>query len=213
MLISLDRTGTVESLAALMADTTAHPGVAGLMVLACDANGFSPEKLDSLLQGSPLPVFGGIFPQIIHGCDHLERGTLVIGLPVAPRLSVITGLSYPETDFDAGMSVIDDCGSTVFVFVDGLARRIGALTTALFENFGLLPNYVGGGAGCHPAAAAIDDHCVDPRCADPRQLVGLVRHRVAVAAALAGAGRGRVGRLGRAFWRRRKMSGFGGAEK
>jgi hypothetical protein len=81
MLISLDRTGTVESLAALMADTTAHPGVAGLMVLACDANGFSPEKLDSLLQGSPLPVFGGIFPQIIHGCDHLERGTLVIGPP------------------------------------------------------------------------------------------------------------------------------------
>lgn len=147
MLISLDRTGTVESLAALMSDTAARPDVAGLMVLACDANGFSPDALDPLLLASPLPVFGGIFPQIIHGCEHLERGSLVIGLPVVPRLSVITGLSYPETDFDAGMSVIDDCGSTVFVFVDGLARRIGALITALFENFGLLPNYVGGGAG------------------------------------------------------------------
>lgn len=147
MEIELDRSGSVAALTTLLADMAARPGVEGLLVLACDGNGFTAERLDPLLRAAARPVFGGTFPQIIHGREHLECGTLVVGLPVAPRLCIIENLSDPDTDIDAALTGLDSPGSTLFVFVDGFSRRIGATITALFENFGLLPNYIGGGAG------------------------------------------------------------------
>ncbi len=145
--ISLDRSGSVGALAALLESMAERPGVAGMMVLACDGNGFTADELDPLLRAATRPVFGGLFPQIIHGREHLERGSLVVGLPLPPRICIVENLSDPATDIDAGLAGLAEPGSTLCVFVDGLSRRIGATITALFENFGLQPNYIGGGAG------------------------------------------------------------------
>ncbi len=58
-------------------------GAQSLLVLACDANGFTPAQVDAHLQALPMPVFGGIFPEIIAAGRKLERGSIVCGLPVA----------------------------------------------------------------------------------------------------------------------------------
>ena len=150
MIIELDRTGTVDALTRLLERTANQPGVRSLLVLAADANGFTPAQVDPILTALPLPVFGGIFPEILHGSEHLRTGTLVIGLPQPTQVEVIRGLSDDQADYE---ELIDDKlsdtprSSTMFVFVDGFAKRIAALIESLFAVFGLELNYIGGGAG------------------------------------------------------------------
>ena len=71
--------------------------------------------------------------------ERLERGVVAVGLPEAVKLTVIEGLSDPETDFvDAIERAFPDIGEggTMFVLVDGFSRRISALIDALFEPSG-----------------------------------------------------------------------------
>ncbi|TAK90598.1 MAG: histidine kinase [Burkholderiaceae bacterium] len=152
MKITCDETGTPESLAVLLAQLDGDPAVGGILILACDDNHFTPAAVDPALRATQKPVFGGVFPQIIHGQKCLTRGTIVVGLPMAPQVLLLDGVSQPERDFDAvldtatqGLSVAE--GKTMFIFVDGLATRIGALIDALFNTFGLRINYLGGGCG------------------------------------------------------------------
>jgi len=147
--IWLDRKGTPEELGCLLeqAETAAVPGA---LVLACDGNGFTPAQLDPLLTSSPLPLFGGIFPRIIHGNELLERGSLVVGLPDPPRMVYLPNLSDPEADFEEQLDqLVTDTfrDRTMMLFVDGFAQRIGSFIEALFNVFGLELNYIGGGAG------------------------------------------------------------------
>jgi hypothetical protein len=150
MIIELDRTGTVDGLRQILERTAAQAAVRSLLILAADANGFTPEQVDPILTALPLPLFGGIFPEIIHGREHLGTGTLVIGLPHPTHVEVIPGLSDDRADYER---LIDDelsghpRGNTMFVLVDGFAKRIAALIESLFSVFGHELDYIGGGAG------------------------------------------------------------------
>lgn len=152
MRILLDRTGACEALAQLLAIGDADPAVGGMLVLACDDNGLTPQAVDPALRSTRKPVFGGIFPQIIHDEERLTTGTLVVGLPAVPRLALIEHASDSSVDLEQRLAgafaqaALGD-GQSMFVFVDGFATRIGALIDALFNTFGLDINYVGGGCG------------------------------------------------------------------
>ncbi|GAB6057261.1 FIST signal transduction protein [Desulfonatronum parangueonense] len=140
-----------ESLGRLIRQVSEQDQIRSLLILACDADDLKAEQLDPFLRDVPLPLFGGIFPQILHGSRKLERGALVVGLRAPVVSGVITGLSDPNADFTAQIqNLFGDrhlTDKTMFVFVDGLSTRITDLVDALFNNLGLLPNYIGGGAG------------------------------------------------------------------
>jgi hypothetical protein len=150
MYIHVDKTGTVTGFQDILQTALADDAVKGLLILACDANGFTPEAIDETLQAIPLPVMGGVFPELISGQDKLTKGSIIAGLTTAPHVQTIPGLSDESVDFDA---LIDEkfpkigSAKTMFVFVDGLATRIASLIDSLFNIFGLELNYVGGGAG------------------------------------------------------------------
>ncbi len=151
MMISVCEQGRVDSLQDMLRTTAAMEGIQALMILACDANGFTPETVDPLLQACPLPVFGGIFPQIIARGTHFETGTVVVGLTHPVSCVSIPGLSDDQRDLEESVADalegIDCQHKTVFVFVDGLSTRISAFIEGLFNVVGLIPNYIGGGAG------------------------------------------------------------------
>jgi hypothetical protein len=150
MIIELDRTGTVDALRQSIERTASRSGVESILILAADANGFTPEQVDPILTKVSLPLFGGIFPEIIHGREHLGTGTLVIGLPYPAHVEIISDLSDDRADYER---LIDEKlsghprGNTMFVLVDGFAKRIAALIEALFSVLGLELDYIGGGAG------------------------------------------------------------------
>ena len=150
MKIQIDKTGTTEALESLLASAEADSDVKSILILACDANGFSKEKIDPLMQNLKKPVFGGIFPEIMHQKEKLKKGTIVAGLTESAEVHVIPNLSDTEVDYE---DILDEKitdssdAKTMFVFVDGLSKRISALIESLFNVFGLEINYIGGGAG------------------------------------------------------------------
>lgn len=67
-------------------------GARSLLVLAGDGVTWPAAEVDPLLQGMPVPVFGGVFPQVLYGTTHTETGLLVMALrneAVVDRKSVV----------------------------------------------------------------------------------------------------------------------------
>ncbi|MBN1406466.1 MAG: FIST C-terminal domain-containing protein [Calditrichaceae bacterium] len=149
MLIETDTTGTVTAFEKLFTSLSKQK-IQALFILACDGNGFTSGAINPILKSSQIPVFGGIFPQIIYGHDKLEKGTIIAGLNFKPNIAIIPNLSDINEDYE---EVIDENIpdlidiKTMFVFVDGFSKRISALIDGLFNIFGLEFNYIGGGAG------------------------------------------------------------------
>lgn len=150
MLTRFSSETALSDLERLMADVRSHAEVQSMMVLGADANAADSAELDALVRRSPIPVFGGIFPQVLADGHAHERGWVVVGLPVRAEIRSIHGLSDPEADFEAQIEqAFDgiDLAPTAVVFVDGLASRIASLVDGLFNVFGTSTNFVGGGAG------------------------------------------------------------------
>lgn len=150
MNIILDEIGSLENFQSILNQALAVEQAEGILILACDANGFSPEVIDPILQKASLPVFGGIFPEIIHANKNYQKGTIIATLSTRPDLHIVKGLSDESKDFAFSIGEqITDRGdaNTMMVFVDGLSSRIASLIEGLFIAFGLDCNYIGGGAG------------------------------------------------------------------
>lgn len=144
-----DDIGSPEKLSALL-NTAIAAGAKSLLILSCDANGFTPQMLDGILKAIPVPVFGGIFPQIVAGTTVLERGSVVCGLPLTATVRHISKLSDPAEDYTAQTEkLVHDfpSGTTLVTLVDGLSTRISALLESLYEILGNEHQYIGGGAG------------------------------------------------------------------
>ncbi|AHF00356.1 histidine kinase [Thiomicrospira aerophila AL3] len=153
MKIRFDKLGCKEVFAQLANELLAEDDVQGLMVLACDGNDWAADVLDPIIQAFDKPVFGGLFPQIIHAQQNYAKGTLLIGLPKRPDIICVQGLSDADADYDQQLDVYAEQWdtaqheATLVVFVDGLSKRISALVQSLFFTFGLEQNFIGGGAG------------------------------------------------------------------
>ncbi len=170
MIIKVDRSGTIERLRTLMEDVSRNNQVKGLLILTCDDNGFTPDAIDTDLKDVSIPLFGGIFPAIIHDSEKLTKGTIIAGLSREPDVHVIPNISDTAVDFDRAIEDLmqesekesklladkTDVGPdhrsleidrTMFVFVDGYSKRISSLIESLYSISGLGINYIGGGAG------------------------------------------------------------------
>jgi hypothetical protein len=150
LVIQVDPAGTVEGFQRILQQTISQKDVVGVLVFACDANDFKPETVNTILKNVPIPIFGGVFPEIIHSRNKLTRGTIVVGLSTQPNVQIIPHLSDPSVDYDEIISQkFPESGQnkTMFVLVDGFSQRISALIDSLFNFFGLEVNYLGGGCG------------------------------------------------------------------
>jgi len=152
MELFFDPDGTVQALDSLLTLCANSIEVKSILVLVCDENNFQaePEQINAILHRQTLPVFGGIFPQIIHGSNRYSKGSLVIGLHHACDAYLLPNLSDPSVDFDEYIDeIVPSIGEarTMFVFFDGFSARLDSLTDSLFTLFGMEVNYIGGGAG------------------------------------------------------------------
>ena len=128
----------------------ANPEVKGLLALLPEGNNFSPEDLDKGLKKLKTPIFGGVFPEILHKKNRMTKGFVLVGLLQEPRIAVIGPLSDSEQDFGRVLErnyPVKSAAGCMFVFVDGFATRINDLIESLFDIFGLSIDFLGGGAG------------------------------------------------------------------
>jgi hypothetical protein len=150
VIIQKDTTGTVAEFKRIFNSLQKNKNVKAVLILSCDANGFTPKNINPILKQSKIPIFGGIFPQIVAEHTKMEKGTILAGLEITANVAVIPNLSNTEIDYE---DIIDenipdqDNIKTMFVIVDGFSKRISALIDSIFNIFGLEFNYIGGGAG------------------------------------------------------------------
>ncbi|MCW7752898.1 FIST C-terminal domain-containing protein [Desulfobotulus sp. H1] len=151
MIVRLCTKGQPETARETAGQITGDPRVKALLILACDANGWTGESVNPWLLASPVPVFGGIFPQIIAEGKNLEKGTLIIGLFHKITPFILRGISRPGNHFEDILAQEfqhrEYSGKTLFIFLDAMSHRIGELIDGLFNTLGLAPAYIGGGAG------------------------------------------------------------------
>ena len=148
MKILFDETGTVEGLEKVLNQATAEK-IEGLMIFSCDANEFSPEKIDKILKNISVPVFGGIFPEIIFENRKYAKGTSLLVLQDHQiNIQVIENMSDEQTDIaqEIQNSSTEEF-KTMFVYVDAFSTSIETLISELYYEFGLENNFIGGGAG------------------------------------------------------------------
>lgn len=151
MKIQFDKIGSLPNLEKMLLEAEADNSIQAIMVLACDANNFTPGNTGSIFKNLSKPVFGGIFPQIIHNTENVLRGTIVAGITHKVNTFIVENISDPQVNPDKLMQEafkeIPAVDKTIFLFVDGLSRTIASLLDSTFNHLGLLSNYIGGGAG------------------------------------------------------------------
>lgn len=151
MKIQVDKNGNLPNLEKMLLDAEADISVQAIMVLACEANNFTPQNSDILFKNCKKPIFGGIFPQILFNTENLTQGTIVAGFNHKVTPFVIENISNPDIDFDNLLaSVIYEkpaADKTIFLLVDGMSSNISTLLDSTFNHLGLISSYIGGGAG------------------------------------------------------------------
>lgn len=133
-----------------LAETAVGNGAQSLLILAADGNDCQPREFDPWLKSMPVPVCGGVFPQLIHEQKNHEFGYLVVGIPATVQVHNIEGLSDPGADFAESVETRlagHDLPASMLVLVDGMASRMGAFLDGIYDVFGSDPVYFGGGAG------------------------------------------------------------------
>jgi len=140
----------IESLEKQLLDCQSDDSIKGVMILACEANNYNDEKIESVLKAMDIPVFGGIFPSLIMNYEKIDTGFIIAGFEVKPIVNLIENISSPETNFDEILESIVPYyteSKTTFVFIDGFSERIDELFKSIFAIFGVESNFIGGGAG------------------------------------------------------------------
>jgi hypothetical protein len=137
-----------ESPGSAVDDLVSSPAVESLMVLGTAETPAHNTALEEHLQTLSIPVFGGVFPQIIVDGTARERGTLLLGLHETPEITRIDDLSDPDATYDSQLpDLLTDSYQTAFVFVDAFATRTADLVSSLFDVYGPELAVLGGGAG------------------------------------------------------------------
>ncbi len=146
--ISFYPTLSVEQLADELATRSNNNNVKSIMLLS--ANTTDAETLTPILKEVSKPIFGGIFPGLIYFEEKFEKGYIIVSVTSNTELVVLENISSSNSNFeDILLQNVPKFAKTktMFVYVDGLSRKINSLIESLFAIFGLEFNYIGGGAG------------------------------------------------------------------
>jgi hypothetical protein len=129
---------------------TEDPNVKSVMVLAADDQRPETSAFEKALKAFVKPMIGGVFPEIIAEGKRRKKGFLLFPLTYETTTAII--------QFDGNKAKIEEmlneaiAGSqktfaSVITFVDAFAPAKGCYISELYNYFGPLLNYLGGGAG------------------------------------------------------------------
>ncbi|MCH2045877.1 MAG: FIST C-terminal domain-containing protein [Saprospiraceae bacterium] len=98
------------------------------------------ELLVQQLNELGVQFFGGIFPGIIHQNQNYTQGVIIQKYSSSSPPKIITNLENQD------LSKMEQ-GKTALVLVDGLSSDIAVFLSRLYNAWGNVVNYIGGGAG------------------------------------------------------------------
>ncbi|RLM53318.1 histidine kinase [Halobellus sp. Atlit-31R] len=139
--------GAGEPLHEALRSMAAADSINGLGVFAAEGSDVDRAAIDATLRELSVPVFGGIFPEVLYRGERQTDGVVLAGLTVEPTVTVVPELSGSETEFGDHLPADVPEAGTAFVFVDAYATRAEDFVSELFASYGVTLTYLGGGAG------------------------------------------------------------------
>lgn len=107
------------------------------------------ENLSQHLKTIEKTIVGGIFPEVIMDGKRAKDNAILLGLPHA--MSYIAIEDFDENKImdqvSEGLSDDVDEKTSFVIFVDSLVKEKSALFDCLYNFYGGIPNYIGGGTG------------------------------------------------------------------
>lgn len=110
---------------------------------------FDPDLLSQQLKSIQKTVIGGVFPEVIMNGRRKGDSAILLGMSIPMSYVVIKDLDENILMNEMAMKFKEEIveRSTFFIFVDALMRDKNVLFDSIYNNFGSIPNYVGGGTG------------------------------------------------------------------
>ncbi len=144
-----DREGTLQGLKVAI-KAAMERGAESLFILSCDNNEIPISQLSDYLQSLDIPLFGGLFPQVINGIQHLEQGHVVCGLKQVLPMCTISLADGSATQWRETLGT--QCpwlaqSKSIITLIDGLSQYIDPFIELLYDHIGPDTPVTGGGAG------------------------------------------------------------------
>ncbi len=128
-----------------------HVGIQGVLMLIAAGNDAYQSWLDPLLRSASIPLYGGVFPSLLWQGEKYERGVILVAQCCPLQIIVIPQIDQATAALEqwSRQRGSQDWNTmhTLFAFVDSCCGHVGALMSALFNQFGLELNYLGAGCG------------------------------------------------------------------
>lgn len=123
-----------------------------ILILSAENEEFLVEDLNPILRSLKANIIGGMFAAVIYDNLSYSQGFILIGINEQIQLNAIKQLSKKDPDQideEIELSLKADVSNinTMFIFIDGFTVNNSDAINALFDNYGLSCNYIGGAAG------------------------------------------------------------------
>jgi hypothetical protein len=124
--------------------TLAEAGARSVQLLGAIDDQWTPDGLDPIIAGLGIPVFGGLFPSVIHEGLAYRRGAVLIGHDADARVVVLdlSGAPLPGPERTRPLDGLH----TVVAYLDATCPS-GQVMGALFDARRTKATWCGGGAG------------------------------------------------------------------
>lgn len=130
-------------------------GATSLLILACVNNDFTAQQINPLITACLLPIFGGIYPQLIYKKQLMQQGCIIIGFQQAIEISLVTNASelVSEEQLEQTIEQLLSAQSQLtnnesfLMFYDALINNAEDFIDCLFECLDHQISIIGGGAG------------------------------------------------------------------
>ncbi len=151
MKVSYISNSEVEHISDYIKIATENPDCKALGVVIAENTFIDFEYLSRLLADTNVPVFGGVFPELIYNNKRFSEGILITEINFNVTAALIDLTTESVDDYLTQIANIKDVKSfkhkTIFVFLDAFNANKSIFLNALYDFFGTTVKYIGGGAG------------------------------------------------------------------
>lgn len=149
MIKSIVNNQTEQSLDLALNEMVNNENVESVVLYISEHFSFDPAKLSEQLKSINKTVVGGVFPEVIMNGERSSDSAILLGLPYSMSYVVIDEFDESKIIEKVTEELDEDIdeNSTFLIFIDALVRDKTILFDCLYNCYGSIPNYLGGGAG------------------------------------------------------------------
>ncbi len=149
MIKQIVKTSDTNSLQSALDQMVVQEEVKSVILYIGENFPFDTDALSYQLKSLSTTVIGGVFPEVIIDGQRSNDSAILLGLPYPMSYIVIDEFDerniLPKVTEGLKDHFEENC--TFFVFIDALIRNKTILFDTLYNYYGSIPNYLGGGAG------------------------------------------------------------------